>query len=45
MEEAGKNSQKPPKLLSTHPADADRIAQLEALLPKAMKYYYAYGGQ
>jgi predicted Zn-dependent protease len=45
MAEAGKNSQKPPKLLSTHPADADRIANLTKNMDKAMKYYYAYGNK
>jgi predicted Zn-dependent protease len=45
MAEAGKNSQKPPKLLSTHPADATRIAELEKNMDKAMKYYYAYGNK
>jgi metalloendopeptidase OMA1, mitochondrial len=45
MEEAGKNSQKPPQLLSTHPADATRIADLSKNMEKAMKYYYAYGNK
>lgn len=45
MEEAGKNSQKPPQLLSTHPADATRIADLSKNMDKAMKYYYAYGNK
>lgn len=45
MAEAGKNSQKPPKLLSTHPADETRIAELEKNMDKAMKYYYAYGNK
>jgi predicted Zn-dependent protease len=29
----------PPELLSTHPADATRIKNIEANLPEAMKYY------
>jgi predicted Zn-dependent protease len=29
----------PPELLSTHPADATRIKNIEAHLPEAMKYY------
>lgn len=29
----------PPEFLSTHPSDATRIADLEKLLPEAMKYY------
>jgi predicted Zn-dependent protease len=45
MAEVGKNSQKPPKLLSTHPADATRIAELEKNMDNAMKYYYAYGNK
>ncbi|MDA3820907.1 MAG: M48 family metallopeptidase [Candidatus Delongbacteria bacterium] len=32
---------KPPEFLSTHPADAKRIAQMKANLPEAMKYYEA----
>ncbi len=31
--------QKPPELLSTHPSDDKRIAQLQKLMPEAMKYY------
>jgi metalloendopeptidase OMA1, mitochondrial len=45
MAEAGKNAQKPPKLLSTHPADEDRINALSKNMDKAMKYYYAYSGK
>src|SRR6185437_12907117 len=30
---------KPPVLLSDHPADQDRIEKLKALMPEAMKYY------
>ncbi len=30
---------KPPELLSTHPSDEHRIADLEAYMPEAMKYY------
>lgn len=32
-------SQKPPEFLSTHPADATRIANIQARLPEALKYY------
>jgi predicted Zn-dependent protease len=30
---------KPPELLSTHPSDDKRIAQLQRLMPEAMRYY------
>lgn len=42
MAEAGKNSSKPPKILSTHPTDETRIADLKKQLPQAQKYYTAY---
>jgi len=29
----------PPEWLSTHPSDARRIAQLQAMIPEVMKYY------
>ncbi len=45
MAEAGKNSQKPPKMLSTHPSDESRIAELEKNMDTAMKYYDAYVGR
>lgn len=32
---------KPPQILSTHPSDAQRIKDLEAWMPEAMKYYQA----
>lgn len=32
------SGQKPPEFMSTHPSDAHRIQQIEALLPEAMKY-------
>ncbi len=37
MEQAGGNS--PPEFLSTHPSHGTRIAQLQALMPKAMEEY------
>jgi len=39
MSEMSKSQQKPPEFLSTHPADATRIRQIEAWLPEALKYY------
>lgn len=44
MAAASKGSQKPPPFLSTHPNDEKRIEDLQKLIPKAMKYYQAYGG-
>ena len=35
----------PPALLSTHPADASRIKDIQTQLPQAMQYYYAAGGK
>jgi predicted Zn-dependent protease len=35
-----KGGQAPPEFLSTHPSDRKRIAQIEKLLPEALKYYY-----
>lgn len=32
---------KPPELLSTHPSDATRIADIKKMIPKAMQYYKA----
>jgi predicted Zn-dependent protease len=37
MEQAG--SANPPEFLSTHPSHGTRIAQLQALMPKAMEEY------
>jgi len=38
MEKAG-GGQKPPEFMSTHPSEGNRIAQLEKLMPEALKYY------
>lgn len=37
------NGAKPPQILSTHPSDAQRINDLKAWLPEAMKYYHPKG--
>lgn len=34
---------KPPKILSTHPTDEQRIADIKSILPEAMKYYKPSG--
>ncbi|HQV39549.1 MAG: M48 family metallopeptidase [Flavobacteriales bacterium] len=36
---AAQGGAKPPELLSTHPSDERRIADIEAYMPEAMKYY------
>lgn len=36
---AAQGGAKPPELLSTHPSDERRIADLEAYMPEALKYY------
>ena len=36
---AAGSGQKPPELLSTHPSDATRIADLKAFMPEALKYF------
>ncbi len=42
MEKAG-NGQKPPEILSTHPAEAKRIEKLRELMPEALQYYKPVG--
>jgi predicted Zn-dependent protease len=39
MAEAGRGQERPPELLSTHPAPATRIRQIEAWIPEALQYY------
>jgi predicted Zn-dependent protease len=39
MAAASAGSQKPAEFLSTHPSDATRIAQIQRVVPEAMKYY------
>ncbi|MGY4539691.1 putative Zn-dependent protease [Mucilaginibacter sp. UYNi724] len=36
---AAQNQGAPPEFLSTHPSDATRIANIQRLVPEAMKYY------
>jgi len=36
-----KDGQAPPEFISTHPSDDNRIAQIEKLMPEALKYYNA----
>ena len=38
---ASMGGQKPPVYLSDHPADQERIAQIQSLMPEALKYYKA----
>ncbi|WP_276481701.1 M48 family metallopeptidase [Paraflavitalea pollutisoli] len=40
---AASNGQKPPEMLSTHPAEATRIEKLRELMPEALKYYKPVG--
>lgn len=42
MSKAG--GSKPPEIMSTHPSDERRIAQIQAFLPEAKKYFVAHKG-
>lgn len=42
---AASDGDKPMELLSTHPSDATRIADLKAFMPEALKYYTAPVGK
>lgn len=39
MDEASRGQPRPPEFLSTHPAPATRIRQIEAWIPEALRYY------
>ena len=41
MQQASAGQQAPPEFLSTHPNPGNRIAQIQAIMPKAMEYYNA----
>lgn len=40
MEKAGSSNQKPPEFASTHPTDANRIAQLQSIMNDTRSKYY-----
>jgi predicted Zn-dependent protease len=39
MADAGRGKERPPEILSTHPAPSTRIRQIEAWIPEALQYY------
>lgn len=41
MQNASSGQQAPPEFLSTHPNPGNRIAQIQAIMPKALEYYNA----
>ena len=40
MAEAAKGRERPPEFLSTHPAEATRIRQIDGWIPEALQYYH-----
>ncbi len=40
MAKASESAQKPPEFASTHPSDANRIAQLQSVMAETLKNYY-----
>jgi predicted Zn-dependent protease len=45
MSASSASSQKPPEWLSTHPADATRVAQIQKNLPEAQRYFNSTTGK
>jgi predicted Zn-dependent protease len=45
MSASSNSSQKPPEWLSTHPADATRVAQIQKNLPEAQRYFNSTTGK
>jgi predicted Zn-dependent protease len=45
MSASSGSSQKPPEWMSTHPADATRVAQIQKDLPEAQRYYNSTSGK
>ena len=45
MAAASEGSQKPAEFMSTHPADATRIAKIKQDLPEAQRYFNSASGK